>query len=279
MLRFRLALPFVLLGCALSHQANVEMSTDAAGPDVITFDASVPDVSIPDSFAPDSPDTGPLECVIGLSIPCVLFCGGDRVDSVCVEGIRQCPPGAIDPRLCVSTCPLDDPLCICESEPSAGDSCSGEVRNCGTCCPTLHGPNLPAISCVGGTWRPQECEELCPALLLECPVDVAPLFGTACVHERQTCGDPCCGTVCRGGVWGETDFGDCACTPGPTCGSGSCNLDQSCHSSCGPDDGLEFRCVALPAGCSTCECVPLMAGETCDVVDGQVRIAANETCG
>ena len=175
-----------------------------------------------------------------------------------------------------------DPACWCERAPTAGEPCLLEPGvQCGTCCPTLAGPNWPSMSCQDGVWEHTPCPDVeCPELLLECPVEVSGLLGTRCAHEDQSCGEPCCGSVqCRGGVWQPGPALGCACEASPTCGEGRCTRRESCQSRCGPDDGVEFLCVALPAGCENCACMPLGVGQRCEMIDGQVRIFGDEFCG
>jgi len=153
---------------------------------------------------------------------------------------------------------------------------------CGQCCPTAEGPNWPALTCVDGAWQPAACPDLvCPEVLPECPVDVEAALGMACVFEDQSCGDPCCGSIqCTSGFWRRGPELACACmAPPAACGSGSCTLGQSCNQRCGPDDGPDYRCVTLPAGCSDCSCLPLLAGQTCEMIGGQPHVVEEMFCG
>lgn len=175
-----------------------------------------------------------------------------------------------------------DPVCWCGREPSAGDRCSEEGSLCGQCCPTPDGPNWPAMECVGGRWTGAACPEVvCPPVTPECPVDTAAVIGRACGFELQACGNACCGTAitCIGGVWQQGPDAACLCEPSPPCGSGTCTRQQSCTSRCGPADGIELRCIALPDDCYDCGCVPLFAHQSCEMIDGHVFISDGGFCG
>lgn len=232
--------------------------------DITSCEGGCPDGINPrDRDAPGSACTNEgATCSEGTQCGSAMFC-------TCEEGSWDC--AVAEP----------DPVCWCGREPEVGDACTGEVERCGECCPTAGGNVWSPMSCVDGSWQPAECEEIvCPELLLECPVELEPLLGTACTHEAQSCGDACCGSVqCNDGVWERGPELGCACFPPPPCGSGSCTLQQSCNTRCGPDDGLEFRCVALPSGCNDCECMPLQPGQSCAMVDGAVHVTENEFCG
>jgi hypothetical protein len=310
MLRLILVLPFVLFACADSHGMDDDAGTDASmldatprvdaglmqclhdGPhpqctaecggaliealciddnwicppgsiDIDTCDRGCPDGINPwDRDVPNSAcSVEGATCSEGTQCGSAMFC-------TCESGSWNC--GVAEP----------DPVCWCEREPVVGDPCSDESIRCGECCPTLDGPGWAPMVCSGGTWQPRACEELaCPEILLECPVEIEPLLGTACVHEAQSCGDACCGSVqCRDGLWVNGPALGCACFPSPACGTGRCTLQQSCNSECGPAGGFDFRCVALPADCNNCECVSLEPGQSCELVDGHVHVTEDELC-
>lgn len=211
-----------------------------------------------------------------------------------VEG-AHCSGGGTDP--CGSALECDcsgghwsclvaepDPVCYCGREPSAGDRCNEEGAACGECCPTLGGTGWAAMTCVDGHWQPAACPELvCPPIAEDCPVDRASALGTACLVEHQLCGNPCCDSAfqCSGGVWVEGPFAACACDPSTAyaCGAGTCERGQACSSHCGPADGIEHSCSPLPEGCTSCECVTVPAGYTCEVRDGHVFLSMSGFCG
>ncbi|MBX3276120.1 MAG: hypothetical protein KF729_38060 [Sandaracinaceae bacterium] len=193
-------------------------------------------------------------------------CTGGSTDS-CGPGLFcTCTSGRWD---CAVAHP--DPACWCEREPSVGSRCNGSVPTCGQCCPTADGPNWPALECVDGVWQPAACPEIvCPPVYEECPVVTGAAVGRACPIEGQSCGDACCGTAifCDAGRWNRGPEADCACHPGVRCGAGECRAGQYCREQCGPDDGIEHRCVALPADCTSCACLPLEPWQRCEMVGG-----------
>ena len=153
--------------------------------------------------------------------------------------------------------------------------------SCGACCPTLGSPAFGPFVCDGGLWRASDCPAVeCPAL------DTCPAvreLGAPCAIEGQSCGDACCSTAqsCLGGVWTPGPDADCLCDPSRSfaCGGGSCTSDRACVSDCGPDDGLVFRCEALPPDCRDCTCLALPPGQRCELVDGHVHVQVSEFCG
>lgn len=253
--------------------------------------------------APLDPSECPPGCVGATPPGCV--CEGTRFvceDPICPAGINPwdpmdpagvcrvegatCTGGSTDPcgsgLFCTCTagrwsCAVaePDPACWCGREPEIGGRCNGDVPTCGQCCPTAEGPNWPAVECVDGTWQPAACPEIvCPPVYEVCPVDTASALGLACPIEGQSCGDPCCGTaiVCGEGRWQPGPDADCACRMGEPCGEGECRDGQYCRESCGPADGIEHHCVALPEDCARCGCLPLEPWQTCAMVDGRPRV-------
>ncbi len=175
-----------------------------------------------------------------------------------------------------------DPVCWCGREPSEGDRCNEDGAFCGGCCPTVDGPDWPAMVCVDGYWTYAECPDVeCPPVLAYCPTDTAAVVGTTCALDGQTCGNPCCDTAitCSAGLWERGPFAACACEPGFACGSGTCPSRQGCDVRCGPDDGLEHWCIGLPEGCGDCGCVPLEAWQTCEMIDGHPHVSDGGFCG
>lgn len=221
-----------------------------------------------DPWNPDAPgsacSTEGATCSEGTQCGSAMFC-------TCESGSWNC--AVAEP----------DPVCTCGREPSVGDPCvvEGIETECGQCCPTAAGPNWPAMTCVDGAWQPAACPEIaCPEALLECPVDVEAELGRTCAHEDQSCGNPCCGSIqCMGGIWQRGPEVACACAAPVPCGVGSCTGQQSCNLRCGPDDGPDYRCVTLPSGCSDCGCLPLLAGQSCEMVEGQPHVLEEEFCG
>lgn len=309
--RLVLVLPFLVFACADSHGNDPDASSVDAGSDT----SELEDTGGCNHDGPRPSCTN--ECADGdgvLTTVCVedqWVCPPGTVDvSTCSGG---CPAGidARDPDAPGSACSTEgatcsegtqcgsamfctcesgrwncgvaepDPVCWCGREPEVGDACNGEAPECGQCCPTAEGPNWPPMSCVDGAWQPTACEEIaCPEVLLECPVDIESVLGTACVHDAQSCGNPCCGSIqCNGGIWERGPLLGCACELAPACGSGSCTAQQSCNVRCGPDDGSEYYCRQLPEGCDSCECAPLLPGQTCEMIEGRVHVNENEICG
>ncbi|MCA9604402.1 MAG: hypothetical protein KC619_02335 [Myxococcales bacterium] len=175
-----------------------------------------------------------------------------------------------------------DPACWCGREPTAGSPCNGTAPTCGQCCPTAEGPNWAPLDCVDGTWQPLACPEVvCPPVYEVCPADPVSAIGRECPIEGQSCGNPCCGTAteCTGGRWVPGPEADCLCRPGIACGEGECNPSQYCRSRCGPDDGIEHHCVALPLDCAACDCLPLTDAEICEMVDGHPTVRMAGFCG
>lgn len=176
-----------------------------------------------------------------------------------------------------------DPVCWCGRQPSEGDRCNEEGASCGECCPTPGGTGWPAMTCEGGHWTAAACPAIeCPSAPITCPADPAPLVGTACTSEGQSCGHSCCdgAVVCEGGVWRLGPIADCLWCPQYPCGSGACNIEtQYCHSTCGPTDGIEYLCEPIPAGCSSCDCIPLWDTQVCEMVDGHPVVRDLGFCG
>jgi len=138
------------------------------------------------------------------------------------------------------------------------------------------------MECVGGHWTTAACPEIvCPPVTPECPVDTAASIGSPCGFDGQVCGNACCGSAitCTGGVWQPGPDAACACEPGFECGWGSCTSGQLCDSRCGPDDGIDFHCIALPEGCADCGCIPLAERQSCEMIDGHPHVSDGGFCG
>lgn len=176
-----------------------------------------------------------------------------------------------------------DPACWCGREPTVGSECNEEGATCGACCPTPEDPDpFGPFACIDGRWAAGDCPAIeCPSIdPPSCPA--VRELGTTCANEGQICGDVCCSSQqCVGGVWVPGPDADCLCDPTRSfaCGSGSCTERNACTAHCGPDDGLEHRCDPLPADCTSCDCVPLAPGETCEERDGRVFVRENTLCG
>lgn len=175
-----------------------------------------------------------------------------------------------------------DPACCCGRQPDEGSPCVEEGASCGSCCPTPDSPAFGPFTCIGGRWTLADCPAVeCPPLdAPACPVD-RPL-GTRCSSEGQLCGNPCCASIqCSGGVWVPGPELGCACDPDSVfdCGPGTCTTDRACSSRCGPADGLEHSCVALPAGCTRCDCATPDPGVVCEERGGRVFLRQAGFCG
>jgi len=174
-----------------------------------------------------------------------------------------------------------DPACYCGREPAEGSPCVEEGMLCGSCCPTPGSPAFGPFTCVGGRWTINDCPAECPPIAEPpCPAD-RPL-GLACPLEGQLCGNPCCDAIqCTAGVWGPGPEVGCACDPSSvfTCGTGSCTADRACASHCGPADGIEHSCLALPTGCHSCDCAPVDPGVICEEREGHVFLREAGFCG
>ncbi len=295
-----------LAGCSASH---VELGDGGiTGADAPPGDASCGSSAAPTCVSSCGSDAGaPADCVDGAWV-----CPAGTVDILSCP--TACPPG-IDPWASPGTvCSTEgahcssggdacgsgmwcecsgghwscavaepDPVCYCGREPAAGDRCNEEGASCGECCPTPGGTGWPAMSCVGGHWQPAACPPVvCPLLPRACPVDGPAVIGTPCADEAQICGNACCGTAfqCSGGVWVSGPDADCACRPGAfACGVGTCEDYQACTSQCGPTDGIEHTCTLLPDGCTSCDCIAVPAGYSCEMRDGSVFLSMMGFCG
>lgn len=225
----------------------------------------------PDGIEPWSPDAPGNVCAVEGR---TCSSGG----SVCGAGMFcECERGRWS---CAVAEP--DPACWCGREPEPGSPCTEEGASCGACCPTAGSPAFGPFTCLGGSWQLADC----PAI--ECPAAEEPacpavhVLGAPCASEGQLCGNPCCSAiVCTGGVWGPGPEVGCACDPSSTfaCGAGSCTTDRACASHCGPDDGIEHACLALPTGCTSCACAPVRPGTICEERDGHVFLREAGLCG
>jgi hypothetical protein len=176
-----------------------------------------------------------------------------------------------------------DPVCWCGRQPTEGDRCSEEGASCGECCPTPGGTGWPAMTCEGGHWTSAACPDIdCAPIGGTCPADPASLVGTACEIEGQSCDHACCSgaVTCEDGTWVRGPIAACIWCPQYPCGSGACNIDtQYCHQTCGPDDGTVHVCEPAPAGCTSCDCIPLWGTQTCEMVDGHPVVRDLGFCG
>lgn len=205
------------------------------------------------------------ECTSGGTDPCggATFCS-------CREGRWQC--GVAEP----------DPVCYCGREPSEGDRCAEEGATCGECCPTPGGTGWAPMACEGGRWTAAACPAIeCPPLVITCPAQTASALGQPCDLEGSSCGDPCCGDaiVCEGGRWQPGPTLLCAVCQQFPCGAGACHDGQYCHQACGPADGIVHLCEPAPAGCASCECIPLWETQRCEMIDGRPRVTDLGGCG
>ncbi len=163
-----------------------------------------------------------------------------------------------------------DPVCWCGREPSEGDRCVEEGAMCGECCPTPGGPGWAPMICAGGHWTAAACPPGCPAPEPSpCPANTASVLGQACGPEGAFCGDACCddAIVCQGGRWEPGPVADCTWCSAWACGDGNCHDGEYCHQGCGPTDGPEYFCEPA-AGCSSCDCLPNLDYQRCEMVDG-----------
>ncbi|MFT5354720.1 MAG: hypothetical protein ACI9KE_001928 [Polyangiales bacterium] len=258
----------VLAACSSSH--NNQLDEDA-GPDAIAVDASAPD-----SQTPDVLDAGAvvLECPPGIDPYAAPYEACSPEGATCREGSGQC--GSLLACECTDglwNCLFahPDPVCTCGREPSEGDPCVEEGALCGECCPAAGDPDWAPMTCVEGSWQPAGCPPIeCPAVTASCPVNPADHVGDDCFNEGLSCGNACCGTGidCNGGIWRPGPDAECLCEPQRPCGPGTCRNNQYCVQSCGPDDGPEYACEALPEACFDCSCISLETGGRCEMVDG-----------
>jgi hypothetical protein len=131
------------------------------------------------------------------------------------------------------------------------------------------------MQCSGGRWAPAACPDIeCPPIDLECPTVTSSVLGSSCPFEGASCGHACCSSAieCRGGVWVPGPEADCARCPEFPCGDGACNEAQFCASECGPAGGVRQSCRSLPADCTSCDCIPLVASQVCEMVDGHPHV-------
>ncbi len=267
--------PLALSACDSSH-----MRGDDAGP---RPDASSPDASAsldgggicPDGIDPWNPMSPGSRCTTE----------GERCSSgggsVCGAGMFcECRSGSWS---CAVAEP--DPACYCGREPEPGSPCNVEGDSCGACCP-MPGENAWApLTCSGGRWEPLGCPPIeCPGDPAPCPADRPAAVGQPCDGSSRICGNPCCGeaiTCSPDGVWVSGPDAACACAPDSSfaCGPGSCTSDRACVSFCGPTDGVEHRCDALPEGCSSCACAVVSPGQVCEERDGRVFLSVAGFCG
>lgn len=267
---------FVLAaGCSSSHHNAPGVD---AGADVSVIDGSATDVGL-DSQAPF--DAGSLggACPPGLDPYATPYEACDPEGATCRNDGGQC--GSVLACECNAglwNCVFahPDPVCTCGREPSEGDPCVDEGTSCGACCPTGDDPDWAPMTCVDGTWQPALCAPECPEPATgSCPAVPRDHIGDDCPSEGLICGNACCGTAteCNRGVWRAGPDAGCACTPQRACGAGFCRENQYCVQSCGPADGPEYTCEALPEACADCSCIPLDPGlGRCDMVDGAPTI-------
>lgn len=256
-----------LAACSSSHHnadggvdASVDASRDSQTPDV--FDAGSGGGECPPGI---DPYAAPYEACGPEGATCGSNGGqcGSVLSCECTAGLWNC------------LFAHPDPVCTCGREPSEGDSCVEEGASCGECCPTGDAPDWAPMMCSGGTWQPMVCAPECPMTTGSCPVNPHDHIGDECSSEGLSCGNACCGTAadCVGGVWRAGPDAECFCGPQRPCGSGECRDNQYCVQSCGPADGPEYACEALPEECSDCSCIPLDPGlGRCEMVDGAPMI-------
>lgn len=196
----------------------------------------------------DAAVTADAGCAGSPALICVSSCGSDAgLGPICEGGRYVCPRGTVD----LSSCP---PFCM--GAPPGPDCLCEPPR---WVCPP-HGPEV-------------------------CPIDLEGSLGLPCWLEGQTCGDPCCEVTlsCEDGAWAPGPIADClTCDESQyfPCGSGRCGAGQACAVGCGPDDGPEYRCVALPdRGCTSCDCAVVPAGGSCEVLDGHLHVGDGGRCG
>lgn len=161
-------------------------------------------------------------------------CGDVGYPLECVNGAWQCPAGTGGECWCYGL-EVHGPFCVCTPT--------------GWSCP----PEIDAGVLDAGS---------------ACPSDPTAAAGTPCGIEGQSCGEcpePCsfCQLlICQGGVWQSLEVVP-DCQPTFECGPTSCvrGTEHCVHtlSDIGgvPDD---YRCQPMPAGCSSCDCLPTTGG-------------------